>query len=525
MTTPNAANRPTWLSRARLVFVLGTAVLTFVAVCFAIANVAFEHFLQRQARSDLARLETGASRLSFEFDSLRDLISEGAVGARSARIVDGVLRADLAEGKANFRLNFRGLNLSAARFSTLAARLELAHAADLVLIFDEPGQLDENAVRIALKAGWNALEIDLARETWRPVRAPPTVSATVAWGGQSALIGEFRAYIEGPRQQSVGLDYFRFLATPAAAARVQNVEWIHAAEMRHRLQKGDAQMTAREQIPGVLLPLWRDTPERLMDFRDRVRAVDAEALFWPDSRRLTSGSDLANTSSASYGWRISGGWLLLIAVGMLVVRWRVQANTAIGAIAELIAGLGPILLLAIGLGIGERANASSLILLMLSLAYMLSRVEFNRRRWLGTTSAWKLVALCSLSAMLPLLLVGAWTSAAAWPGSQRALLYLPFVVVQQTLLLGFIFPHCARLSLRFAPALAGLLFALTHAPNFSLMLATGAAAFLWCHSYAKHRALLPIVCSHYLLGMLAVSLLPPTILYSAEISLRYFLLR
>ena len=158
----------TWRAWGRIV---ADAALTAV-ILFALATIALDHVLVLQARADLYRVASGISRLSVEFDSPRDLISESAVGATSIRVEAGVLAAELPSGSANFRLNLRGQTLIAKRYPELLARVHLRHAADLILIFDEPHRLDENAARIALHAGWNEIQLELDAQTWRPVRAP-----------------------------------------------------------------------------------------------------------------------------------------------------------------------------------------------------------------------------------------------------------------------------------------------------------------------------------------------------------------
>ena len=108
------------------------------------------------------------------------------------------------------------------------------------------------------------------------------------------------------------------------------------------------------------------------------------------------------------------------------------------------------------------------------------------------------------------------------PGIQRALLYVPFVLLQQLLLLGFLWPRAMAWTPRHGRLLAAGLFALAHAPNFALMLLSLLAAWWWLAMFERHRAWLPILASHYLLGLLAITCLPPDLLYSAELGLRYF---
>ena len=47
----------------------------------------------------------------------------------------------------------------------------------------------------------------------------------------------------------------------------------------------------------------------------------------------------------------------------------------------------------------------------------------------------------------------------------------------------------------------------------------------WIASYHRHRAWLPILVSHYILGLLAITCLPLGWLHSAEAGLRFFQVR
>ena len=92
-------------------------------------------------------------------------------------------------------------------------------------------------------------------------------------------------------------------------------------------------------------------------------------------------------------------------------------------------------------------------------------------------------------------------------------------------MLGFLWPRLHALAPTEARTLTAGLFAIAHAPNFALMLLSMLAAWWWLGLFQRRRAWLPILVSHYLLGLLAISCLPSEILYSAEVGLRYFLVQ
>ena len=70
--------------------------------------------------------------------------------------------------------------------------------------------------------------------------------------------------------------------------------------------------------------------------------------------------------------------------------------------------------------------------------------------------------------------------------------------------------------------LGAMTFALMHTPNASLMLATFFGGLCWCALYLRERALLPLAFSHAASALVLIALLPPSWLYSAEVSARFF---
>jgi hypothetical protein len=492
------------------------AALLAALVAWAIAQFALDRYLRDQGRHELARVQRGESRIGFEFEQSRDLISGGAEGLADLAWADGVLSGQLAGAGANLRLNLRGLHLDATRFDRLQARVEVSEAATLTLIFDEPGQLLQLKRDIPLATGWNELAIDLADAPWA---ANEDGILTRRWGGASGRIGEFRLYLAGPPGLRVGLDHVRFLAAQPTSPVV--IEWTSARHARERLA---AAMPLREHMRsrlGVLLDVGTDTPERSLALRDQIRAADAEAVFWPARRELPA--NLPQAHPAPSGWSPGWGWVGAYALLAALVRWLARRfGVRPAAAIELAVGYTPPLALSLGLGLAEQPMPTTLAWTAAALAFQLAGFRAEGSSVTGAPPAWIAslkFTLIGASAILAVAwLTGHWQA----PGSQRVAQYLPFVALQQALLLGFLWPRLRDLTPRHAQSLTAALFALAHAPNFALMLLSFLAAWWWLTLYQRHRAWLPILASHYVLGLLAISCLPPDILYSAEVGLRYF---
>ena len=110
-------------------------------------------------------------------------------------------------------------------------------------------------------------------------------------------------------------------------------------------------------------------------------------------------------------------------------------------------------------------------------------------------------------------------------GLLLAVKYLAFAGFQQWLLQTLVWTNLRRAALpRWAAVLlSACVFALLHTPNFMLMLLCFMGALFWCWHYAKYRRLLPLILSHAFLGFLCVSVIPTSVLRSADIGVAYFL--
>ncbi len=486
-----------------------------MAGAFVLANLALDHYLVAQGLRDLQRHARGDSRLSFDFDQARDLIGGGIEGAQDATLADGVYAATLPSGQANVRLNLRGLAIDARRYTLLQARLRSSAPARLHLIFDQPGRLDQLTATVDLLPGWNPLQLSLDRLDF----SPHAGGEPQRWGGSSGLVGEFRLYFSGPAGLKIGLDQVRF-QRPGHSGEPPDIQWLGAAEATAQLVPAAPLPGHGRPITGVLVDLVSTRPEQNLALRDQLRRIDAETLFWPAWRGPPEIP--VATSSPPLGW--SPGWVLVSCYALLALwlRWRSLAQGRAPSLLELGVGLTPVLALNLGLGLGEEAPQDSRVWLATALLFQLSGLRLRGSSLLGTRAAWKAAVPMLFFAAAALLLVAALTGHWQTPGLQRVAAYLPFVLLQQALLLGFVWPRLASLKPTPAPWWAAGLFGLAHAPNFALMCLTLLAAWWWTRHYRQHRSWLPILLTHYLLGLLLISCLPPDCLYSAETGLRFF---
>ena len=215
---------------------------------------------------------------------------------------------------------------------------------------------------------------------------------------------------------------------------------------------------------------------------------------------------------------------LLCLLALTVARGRASTSRRLGMAAWLL--MLAAILLPVG-GLPDDVSRSGLLAVFGG--WLLVAIWLGSRtpslRWLGHADAWRAAALLTFAGIcLLLLLAGADGKA---PGINAALRYLPWVALQQWLLQRLIRPAAETWSSDriVVFGLCALCFGLLHFPNPMLMLLSGVGAAGWAWLGQRHRALLPLILSHWLLGLVALTLLSPTLLRNAEIGSRFLLQR
>lgn len=274
----------------------------------------------------------------------------------------------------------------------------------------------------------------------------------------------------------------------------------------------------REREPFALVIYRRDA--------DAVTAAVGEAAHHPPGAMAAERDPTARVSTAASSLL---SWLALaVAAALLAGLYRrPPRNARAAAVLQAVAAVALPLYLVAGLRLSDDFDAWTLAALGLSLAYAAAlalRQAHLARAWRGTPRAWLLAALGPVLALLLLLLA---IPAGARPGLHWAglPLYVLWAALQQWLIC-CVFAERLRasgLAPHWIALAAALVFALLHTPNAALMLATFTGGLLWSAIWLRERGLWPIALSHALAAGLLVQGLPPVLLRSAEVSLRFFL--
>uniref|UniRef100_UPI0021479A40 CPBP family glutamic-type intramembrane protease n=1 Tax=Tahibacter caeni TaxID=1453545 RepID=UPI0021479A40 len=277
-------------------------------------------------------------------------------------------------------------------------------------------------------------------------------------------------------------------------------------------------------------PLFRvDTalrPEALLHRRDRLRETEPAAIVVAAADGTAVTAALRTPANAVPCVDFDPIVLPLAAVLMIASWYRPRAR-AVRAVAQAAVAVALPLWLVVGLRIGDDLSRSAQIAIGLTALHVavLARSDTAQRwRWFG---GWRALIHAAAAPLLSLLIV----LALGRPNGQAAVApaaaagYLLWALLQQYLI-GAVFADRLRLAglpLHWTVLAAATLFALLHAPNAALMLATFAGGLLWSTAWLQERSLLPQAVSHVAAALVLTSGLPPDWLRSAEVSLRFFL--
>ncbi len=146
-------------------------------------------------------------------------------------------------------------------------------------------------------------------------------------------------------------------------------------------------------------------------------------------------------------------------------------------------------------------------------------------RWNGSHRAWMLAAaVIGLAAVVGAAAHFRHGGPIRVIGPAHVLRYFGWALIQQYLICVVCASRwrLATTSNAVAAYLGALGFALLHTPNAGLMLATFAGGLCWCALYLRERALLPLAFSHAASAVILIALAPPSWLYSADVSARFF---
>jgi len=283
-------------------------------------------------------------------------------------------------------------------------------------------------------------------------------------------------------------------------------------------------------LPAAQAPLFTvDTalrPEAVLRLRDTLRDQEPAAVVVTAAHDAQVAAALRAAAPIGPRTDFSLAFLLLFAP-LMAASWYRPRSRAVRAVAQAALAVALPLWLVVGLRIGDDPDRLAQLatgLTTLHVAVLTRSDTAQPWRWLGAPQAWAWAAVAPLLSLLIVLALGQPAiRAAAAPAPLAG--YLLWALVQQYLIGAVVADRLslAGLPRRWTVLTAAALFALLHAPNATLMLATFAGGLIWSATWLQQRSLLPQAVSHVAAAVLLTTGLPPDWLRSAEVSLRYFL--
>jgi hypothetical protein len=456
-----------------------------LAIGYGLSLRALQNAWLAQAEEITAAHAGGHSVLDFPLRAPGELIGGRVQQVLASHFDADGLTLELAAGAANVPLGFDGACLN----TTLFPRFSLDHHSDqpflLALVQSPLAGGQQRLSELQLPAGSHRLELDLRQLDWR------ADGRRVPLGDDAGRICEFRLVPVYTEPGRLRLANVRFSALGSKA--------LADADLQRLLE-----LSGRR--PAALLS-------------ERARLQDhADVAVLPASGLPGAVGSLAVMLA-----------LLLANSGLLLTRRYPRAAT-------LLAVAAPVLLLADNQLPGPLPGWSAIVVLTSLATFVLlgwqgrsDAAELTRssnwREWAGAIAAWRSVliatALICLLAATAGLVFG--PPRLGWPATDDLLRYLVWAAAQQWVLQRVLAPQLnpGRPDL-LARLPAASAFALLHLPNFELMVLCLFAALWWIGHFRRHRAWLPLIVVHALLGLALPELLPQDWLHSAEVGFRYF---
>jgi hypothetical protein len=451
-------------------FRIGLVVLG-LALLWAISQATVSAYLQADAQAQQQRYAEGLGPFIWPMRSSSELVGGSVHGSNQWQLTAGGLQLRVSAEGATVALHLHGRLLSTAQLDTLHLQLHANSKVSLdVLLSSADGESLTSQANLSIPEGGGQFAIAL-----------PTAMVS----------NQLRLY---------------FRADSTASLRLQTV-WLSA----ERCAAPPCQPPTQTLLPAARV-------ETLLLARDAGLAEAPQSLWLSAFPNLPGWPALIRTPP------LSDIGLPLLAISLS--GWALWLRRSCSRpVVELIAVLGPIVLaLLLGWPNVDRAVVHWFLPLMsFSAAIVFGDCETRRFSWLGDFLAWRAYLRPTLAMTTVLIVVALAQNSLRWPAIDDVLRYVLWAAVQQLLLIRFVAPRVVMITQsRTELALTcGFLFALLHLPNFSLALLTAMAGAWWAVIGHHHRALLPALTSHAVLGLLVVAALPPNWLRSAEVGIRF----
>ena len=315
----------------------------------------------------------------------------------------------------------------------------------------------------------------------------------------------------------------RSLAFVNPAAPTQVRTWTDFVVLRQARIYGEFPVGTTISITEVGFGLAPDAAQAFQNYAP-VKSERPERWLRDYAAALEQNPSLLPPEGAVKGWEpvlLACFYVLWWALALVFLQRR-ESLLKSAQILRIVHLWSAIFVLSWGFQLGAGRPSWIMIATLAASLVLASRGAFAKVHFWGERKAWLEISMLSFFvAMCLLLSVGV---PERLPNAGRLAAYFGFAFLQQSFLQLGLYRRLALLvPAPLTIAIVAVLFACWHVPNFMLMCLCLIGGVLWSWQYQRHRALLPLVVSHAVLGWLCVASLPPELLRNAEISARFFL--
>ncbi len=476
----------------------------------------------------------------------------------------GLLKARSKGKDPYFWLNFKGRTLDAKIYDVIQIRFfsSARSQMQLHLHFLETGKVVYGTSNIPVGVGWQTITLPLNNRKWQAFsnNKGKIQVQTRQWGGQTQIVTGVRLDPLIHSGIDFSIDWIKFLPSSDLSGSNTNTQKTTVESLRDSILSVNLLTQSWESIGRQIAALrgstsivvdaspWR-LPQSSLWLQEEIKKKAPQVIFFPRpinfNKMITQASvlkeDLADPLTT---WRRSLLLISLLTIGCtaLFLIYVKKASTQLSARTE----LGLVLVFSTLLWLLSAQSLDWLFIsnafgfLFVSIFLLSHRYGSNWPKKLGLIWPSKAETLRVLFLTLPIaglmiflsIYYGRFSST-NWSKLLEGFLVYPFWGVVQQIYLGPILTGLILSSINanrkpstrvaiFAAILAGFLFSLVHAPNFSLMSATFLIGACWSYLYQRYGSIIPLAISHGILGSLFRELAPLQLHMNGSVGLGHF---
>lgn len=479
------------------------------------------------------------------------------------RFEEGMLKARSKGKDPYFWLNFKGRTLDAKIYDVIQVRFFSSAKSQMQLHvhFLESDKVVYGTSNIPIEVGWQTITLPLSNQKWQTFysEAGHMRVQTKKWGGQQQIVTGVRLDPLVHAEIDFAIDWIKLLSSSSSSSPGIKTHETTAESLRNSISSVNLLTQSWDSIRGQIAAL-REGPSIVVDaspwriplssvwLQEEIKKLAPQAIFFPHPINFNQMLQQASASSADLvdplkTWRghlfLTSLFIIGLTVLLLVYAKKVSVRLSAWLELSLILVFSTLLWLLSTQSLDWLFMSNAIGFLLVSIL-LLSNRGGNWLQKLGLI--WPTKAETLISVFLTLLIAGLMVflstyygqfASTNWNKLVEGFLIYPFWGIIQQIYLGPILTglilasisgnqECSTRVAIFVAIVVGFIFALAHAPNFSLMSATFVMGACWSYLYQRFGSIIPLAISHGILGSLFRELAPQQLRMNGSVGLSHF---